>query len=564
MKQNGKILFCSGRRRALPVFAIFAVFFTCTFCPNAAADPPCQATFKTGPSDFSCDGQKRYNGTACESCKEIDGQAANTAKEANQEICKKIKEEGGTAAGSYGTAGAAPGSRQTQAGLAVVQQMIKKYTGDLNQQIRALKDCKSKLKGEVIENTRGPNAGDRGRHNGVPATDVTKSGDALIKNWDSPANKPNPSDQKSPLLQEQIDTYNKITKSVEDIQNEAGKLEQQGRGIGDMSKKAGSNAEKLGKSNNKNSDITGTDQNKGAPSSSPQQQAGGGSPGGSPGGDDKGGGDKGGGSGGGDPGGGSPQASTNQGAPGGGTSPTPDNSNPGNSNSANNSASGNGGANNGNGGPGSPSGLAGGSGTNTNTNTNISNLLTNPLGNSPATNPLGASASAFGNSSTSANGSSFVSGRSGAKAAVGKAGGGAGGSAGGGASLDAKNDSAKGANGVGVEGVNGAGSGTNSASGGGSSGGGDEVLSPFGKPLGDPKFNLAGSETDASVKNMMGDLGENGSGVGEADREPAADVTDGIGEKNSTDLFERVHYYHEYCAKKSCVSALGMRKVNGS
>ena len=74
----------------------------------------------------------------------------------------------------------------------------------------------------------------------------------------------------------------------------------------------------------------------------------------------------------------------------------------------------------------------------------------------------------------------------------------------------------------------------------------------FAKALGDPKLALAGSETDASVKNMLGELsGEDG----EAGRDPASagDYNDGIGERDTADLFERVHALHERCLQQGCV-----------
>jgi len=114
-----------------------------------------------------------------------------------------------------------------------------------------------------------------------------------------------------------------------------------------------------------------------------------------------------------------------------------------------------------------------------------------------------------------------------------------------------------------VSAANSAGAGS-SGGGGGDGGGSEDVLSPFGKPLSDPKFSLAGSETDASVRGMMGNLGsEEDNGTGEEGRDPASDVADGIGERNGPTLFERVKQYNERCAKRSCVSAAKRRLTVG-
>ncbi len=107
-------------------------------------------------------------------------------------------------------------------------------------------------------------------------------------------------------------------------------------------------------------------------------------------------------------------------------------------------------------------------------------------------------------------------------------------------------------------------SGTTSLGGGaGGGGGGEDVLSPFGKPLSDPKFSLAGSETDASVKNMMDGFGVNGEGGLEGERDPAGDVADGIGERNGPSLFERAKMYHDRCAQKGCVTAFRRKLTSG-
>ncbi len=146
------------------------------------------------------------------------------------------------------------------------------------------------------------------------------------------------------------------------------------------------------------------------------------------------------------------------------------------------------------------------------------------------------------------------------KAINGSSGGSSASPAGGGGTLDAKGDLAKAKESTGSYGAS-----DNSAGGGGGGGGGssdDDVLSPFGKPLDEPKFSLAGSETDASVKGLMGAF--NGDNSSQVSRDPASELSDGIGEKNSVTLFERTRSCHERCIKKGCVSGLLKRKVNGS
>ncbi len=86
---------------------------------------------------------------------------------------------------------------------------------------------------------------------------------------------------------------------------------------------------------------------------------------------------------------------------------------------------------------------------------------------------------------------------------------------------------------------------------------GDEVLSPFGKPLGNPKFALPGSETEASVKNM---LSEFSSGDTNGSREPASELSGGISGRDSPSLFERCHEIHARCARKNCVSVTVPRR----
>jgi hypothetical protein len=138
--------------------------------------------------------------------------------------------------------------------------------------------------------------------------------------------------------------------------------------------------------------------------------------------------------------------------------------------------------------------------------------------------------------------------------------GGSGTGAGGESAAAAKADAAK-ARDVGGGGYSGGDSSAMGGGGGGGGGGGDEVLSPFGKPLDDPKFSLAGSETDASVKNIIGAL--NPGSNDQASRDPASVELDGIGEKNSVSLFERLRSCHDRCQRRGCVSGLLKIKRNG-
>lgn len=106
------------------------------------------------------------------------------------------------------------------------------------------------------------------------------------------------------------------------------------------------------------------------------------------------------------------------------------------------------------------------------------------------------------------------------------------------------------------------GGGGDGGGGGGGGGGADEVLSPFGQPLGDPKIALAGSETDASVKNLVDGFDPGGEAGSEGSRELASEGEDGIGERNGPSLFDRARAFYDRCARNACVSAF-RRKTSG-
>ena len=97
---------------------------------------------------------------------------------------------------------------------------------------------------------------------------------------------------------------------------------------------------------------------------------------------------------------------------------------------------------------------------------------------------------------------------------------------------------------------------TGSSNGGGGGGGApsDDPSAFFNKKaLGDPKFSIAGSETDAQIRSMMGDF-DSSTSVASA-KSTADEWEDGIGEKNGPSLFERAHSYHESCMRKGCLEA---------
>jgi|GEM_PF-3724891 len=87
----------------------------------------------------------------------------------------------------------------------------------------------------------------------------------------------------------------------------------------------------------------------------------------------------------------------------------------------------------------------------------------------------------------------------------------------------------------------------------------DESLKAFGKELGAGNIALAGSETDASVKAMLNELGV------EKDlaRKPASQQNAEIGSKDGPSLFERCHETHRRCAKSGCVSQAGKERTGG-
>jgi len=94
--------------------------------------------------------------------------------------------------------------------------------------------------------------------------------------------------------------------------------------------------------------------------------------------------------------------------------------------------------------------------------------------------------------------------------------------------------------------------------GGGSGAFSDDTLTPFGQPLGDPKFSLAGSDTDAQIRRMLGEFG-NGDEHGADGRSLASlgDQDDGIGDRNGPSLFERCRESHLRCQQRGCVTTHG-------
>jgi hypothetical protein len=64
------------------------------------------------------------------------------------------------------------------------------------------------------------------------------------------------------------------------------------------------------------------------------------------------------------------------------------------------------------------------------------------------------------------------------------------------------------------------------------------------------------------VKKLLGAFDDNGSGAGgDASRDPAGEISEGVGERDSADLFDRVHAFHERCQQKGCVMSVPKRKV---
>lgn len=270
-----------------------------------------------------------------------------------------------------------------------------------------------------------------------------------------------------------------------------------------------------------------------------------------------GGGQQGGGSGGGSGGGGSPSSPdsgiSDAGVDPGGTSPTPENENPGSSTADGKNKGSDSSTADGKGGNGLVD-IAPGNGT------GGTNFVSGPFGSGG-----GHSGSSFGEEGNSRT-NRLRSSKGGGVARTGSIGGG------GGSFADSSGSSSPGEDGRGGEDVAGAAGGHGGIGGGGGgdeggSGGetSDEVLSPFGKPLSDPKFSLAGSETDASVKDLMEDFdGEEAQGGFQGNRDLASgDVYDGIGERNGPSLFERTRAYYERCARNACVTRIKKKTSGG-
>lgn len=87
----------------------------------------------------------------------------------------------------------------------------------------------------------------------------------------------------------------------------------------------------------------------------------------------------------------------------------------------------------------------------------------------------------------------------------------------------------------------------------------EESLTTFDKHLGNGKIAIAGSETDASVKAMLRELGV------EKDiaRQPASQQNSEIGSKDGPSLFERCRATYKRCAKNGCVTQAGKVREGG-
>lgn len=79
----------------------------------------------------------------------------------------------------------------------------------------------------------------------------------------------------------------------------------------------------------------------------------------------------------------------------------------------------------------------------------------------------------------------------------------------------------------------------------------EDTVAAFSKGLGDPRLEIAASETEASVRAMMSSLGA------AADRRPASLLGGGIGLEDSPSLFERARATHVRCQKNGCVRRAG-------
>lgn len=79
----------------------------------------------------------------------------------------------------------------------------------------------------------------------------------------------------------------------------------------------------------------------------------------------------------------------------------------------------------------------------------------------------------------------------------------------------------------------------------------DDTVASFSKGLGDPRLEIAASETEASVRAMLSSLAASG------DRRPASALGAGIGYEDGPSLFERCRATHVRCQKAGCVGRAG-------
>jgi hypothetical protein len=89
----------------------------------------------------------------------------------------------------------------------------------------------------------------------------------------------------------------------------------------------------------------------------------------------------------------------------------------------------------------------------------------------------------------------------------------------------------------------------------------EDTVASFNKGLGDPRLEIAGSETDASVQAMMRELGTTEPA---RSRGPASSQSSEIGSEDGPSLFERCHATHKRCQKNGCVSQSGETGKAGS
>ena len=87
----------------------------------------------------------------------------------------------------------------------------------------------------------------------------------------------------------------------------------------------------------------------------------------------------------------------------------------------------------------------------------------------------------------------------------------------------------------------------------------EESISPFGKSLGGNTIAFVGSETDASVKAILSELGN----PEEGGRQPASLQNSEIGSQEGPTLFERCHATHKRCAKSGCVTVARKERAGG-